>query len=512
MKRVTTLSPFLFALAPVLTLFASNAGQARVSEMLLPLAGTLLLTLLCLPLLAAVCRGFARASVALSIAWILFFSYGHLAALLGGFQLGPMSAANPKILLPVVAGLWLLCARAVRGTETPPYRLGAVLGVVGTTLVLTSLVSIASFLLTHQSAATQAELPPEEITAGRVTRKPDIYYIIFDRYTSAQVLSDRYGFDNSPLVDHLESRGFFVAPDSRANYLVTAQSLASSLNMAHITPLTDLVGKDSKDWLPAFQLLGKHRVGVFLKSQGYRYIHLGPVWNATASNALADENHQYRLLPEFTMIFIRTTAAYPLLYRAGVGRLDVEKFKRVNVQLALLQDLRKHEEGPIFVFAHILVPHGPFVFRADGSFQDTDAAATHTEHENYLGQIAFVNARIRELVDAILSHYPEGQQPVIVIQGDEGPYPARTQPHGFDWSQATDAELNEKMRILNAVYAPGCDGFYPSETPVNTFRIIFNCYFDTRLPLLTDRSYAYRDQAHLYDFIEVTDRLDAASR
>jgi hypothetical protein len=68
------------------------------------------------------------------------------------------------------------------------------------------------------------------------------------------------------------------------------------------------------------------------------------------------------------------------------------------------------------------------------------------------------------------------------------------------------------MRILDAIYAPGCTDSLPQRmTPVNTFRILFNCLFDTGLEMLPDRSYTYRDLTHLYDFIEVTDRLDVDS-
>jgi len=46
--------------------------------------------------------------------------------------------------------------------------------------------------------------------------------------------------------------------------------------------------------------------------------------------------------------------------------------------------------------------------------------------------------------------------PIIVLQADEGPYPERylAGDRTFRWAQATDAELKEKMGILNAYYLP----------------------------------------------------------
>jgi hypothetical protein len=62
--------------------------------------------------------------------------------------------------------------------------------------------------------------------------------------------------------------------------------------------------------------------------------------------------------------------------------------------------------------------------------------------------------------------------PVLVLHGDQG-------------TIIPDRRYN----LLNAYYLPGqeYDGLlYPSITPVNTFRIIFNQYFNTNLELRDD--------------------------
>ena len=65
------------------------------------------------------------------------------------------------------------------------------------------------------------------------------------------------------------------------------------------------------------------------------------------------------------------------------------------------------------------------------------------------------------------------------------------------------------MGILNAYYLPdvGQSVLYPSITPVNTFRVIFNLYFNTNYELLPDKSYVHEDETHLYKFTEVNDKL-----
>jgi hypothetical protein len=59
------------------------------------------------------------------------------------------------------------------------------------------------------------------------------------------------------------------------------------------------------------------------------------------------------------------------------------------------------------------------------------------------------------------------------------------------------------MRILNAYYLPGGGDqvLYDSVSPVNTFRLVFNCYFDAGLPIVQDEVYWSPWPAHTdYEF------------
>ncbi len=510
MKRWPWLLPFLFAIAPVLTLYASNSGQIAFSEVWLPIGATLLATLVLLPLCVFLFRSSLRAVVALSLFWWVVFSYGHVATIIGKYPIAGHNPANAKVLLPATCVAMLAGAFLLRRKRGEPLLLTRVLLVIVVSMLAASLITVVRVGTSRKQIAREAILPTETLAAGTITRKPDIFYIIFDRFGSNLTMTRRYGIDVTPLLDDLRARGFYIAEDSRANYLVTAQSLASSLNMAHLLPLTNAVGPKSTDWLPVFDLLADYRLRQFLATQGYRYVHIGPKWTPTAHNQFADENVRFATVPEFTTMLLSTTAFHPVLYHLGFGNPDLEKYHRVQYQLDTLAGLPRRETEPLFVFAHFLVPHGAYVFNRDGSYRVPEVATVHDEAANFVEQVGYLQTRIRSLVDSLLTGYPADQPPVIVIQGDEGPYPTRTQPHSFQWESATNEEFSEKMRILNAIYAPGCeDRLYPSMTPVNTFRILLNCYFGTRLELLPDRSYSYRDLGHLYDFFEVTDRINA---
>lgn len=164
------------------------------------------------------------------------------------------------------------------------------------------------------------------------------------------------------------------------------------------------------------------------------------------------------------------------------------------------------ETGPKLVFAHFLVPHPPYLFLEDGTVAPDRAT--------YATQLAYTNARIRDLIDPLLA-LPEDQQPIIIIQADEGPRPPRYEADlaGFDWSQATDAELVMKFGILNAMYLPGPEGDAPlpgGMSAVNTYPEILNRYFDLDLPRSPDRSFT-SPEMRPYELTDITDRLDIAT-
>ncbi|MEA2461540.1 MAG: hypothetical protein QOH90_1717 [Actinomycetota bacterium] len=168
----------------------------------------------------------------------------------------------------------------------------------------------------------------------------------------------------------------------------------------------------------------------------------------------------------------------------------------------------KDDPRPTFTFMHMLLPHPPTVFDQDGNLIMPDQEKLKSDKENYINQLIYTNKRIEGMVDDLLAG-PDDQDPIVIIQSDEGPHPPRLQKDetNFDWFEATPSELREKLLVLNAYYLPGVshEKLYQTISPVNTFRLVFDLYFGAKLPLLPDRSYVYKDRSDLYDFREVSD-------
>ena len=165
---------------------------------------------------------------------------------------------------------------------------------------------------------------------------------------------------------------------------------------------------------------------------------------------------------------------------------------------------------PRFVFAHILLPHPPYVFDETGAYPG-DAERLDPDPIRYARQMRWTEAQVEALVGRILD-VPEAERPIVIVAADEGPYPVRYQADmsGFDWTQATDEELAIKFGTLLGIYLPmdGEPHVTDRMTTANIFRLVFDRAFGTDLPLLPDRTWASRDGPHPYELIDITDALD----
>jgi hypothetical protein len=500
------LHPIAIAAFPVLFLFAENADQqVTLAPLWGPLGASLLGAVAVLLISAAVLRDWLRGALLATLLLALFFSFGHAWNLVDPYLDGRRYLAAAYLVV-AVAGTWLIW-RGGRWTR----RATTFLNVAAILLVAFNTIRIGDFALTSTSADA-GPAPTPAVAVEQPTHRPDIYYIMLDRYANAETLRELYDFDNEPFLAALEERGFSIARDAWANYWKTAFSVTSSLSMDYLEPdRYDLTEPPS--FGPIHAALRDHLpVPVTLKALGYEYVHLGNYWEPTATNVDADISLRYQEASEFSSA-LRATTALMLLSPLGEPDNDPETIEFADLArdttLFAFDRLEESVErpGPTFVFAHILVPHPPYVFNADGSMPTAEERRSRPETEEYVEQLLWTNARVLAAIDHLLD-VPAGEEPIILLQADEGPWPvafSRNQ-RNFQWLDAAPAQIQQKFGILNAFHLPGVDaaeaGVTDRTSPVNEFRIVFNSYFGSDLPLLPDVTYLSPDYARMYDLVE----------
>ena len=295
---------------------------------------------------------------------------------------------------------------------------------------------------------------------------PDIYYIVLDAYTSGESLREFWKYDNSPFTGFLAGKGFKVVKDARSNVNYTFLSIATSLTMRYPPVVTNMFRKFCRE------TFSNAEVPRALQGVGYDFINL----------SLFDVAGQ----PNFYSytVFSPGSLAKLLLQRSLMGllweRLNSQSMADINMRIISALDkiaIRK-QTAPRFVYAHLMMPHDPYVFDRDGN-RVPSGGGERDERTAYLEQMLFVNRVMTNLVSRILDN--SSARPIVVIQGD----------HGFRWLGGDDGK-RESMTILNAYYLPESspDWVYEGITPVNTFRLILNRYFGAKYEYLPDRSHA----------------------
>jgi hypothetical protein len=347
---------------------------------------------------------------------------------------------------------------------------------------------------------------------------PDIYYIVLDGYARSDILADLYRFDNSGFEQFLESRGFIIPNESRSNYPKTALSVTSTLNMDYINSLAPGLEEQPFWWLMS-PLLDHSRVRSSLESLGYHTVSITTDWGIT-DNPTTDvyfspkpivlNDFESFLLSKSPLGFIKPWLAKFSLIPSFDSHRELIRF---NIEtLAQIPAL----PGPKFIFAHVISPHPPFVFDADGyplqpgypfSFNDASDFPNDEEtyRQGYVGQVQFINEQLKPLIETILRE--SKTPPIIILQADHGPGMLT------DFQSSENTCLCERFSVFAAYYLPGVDKtIIPDDIiSVNLFRIIFNQYFSTNLPILPARHY-YFSGIHIYRGEDVTSRVDTCTR
>ena len=231
----------------------------------------------------------------------------------------------------------------------------------------------------RRSGRSRSDLTELELDPPDDDDLPDVYYVILDRYAGSNGLAEAYDFDNEPFLTALEERGFDVARNAHANYIKTPLSLASSLNMEYLDADAlegrGRVGRGSRADPPG---PGRHLVvPSALKELGYRYIHVANWWTPTATNVDADRTFRYDGQDEFSTVLAQTTLlrAFTEPEAAPTDPWDWRILRGHSAYALDRLDEIPELPGPKFVFAHLLLPHDPYVFDRDGSFMDREQVA-----------------------------------------------------------------------------------------------------------------------------------------
>jgi hypothetical protein len=298
--------------------------------------------------------------------------------------------------------------------------------------------------------------------------------------------------------------------------------------MEYINYLEDIYGADGNNREPLDILLEQNKVMKIFRERGYK---IGAFQTDDFSTEFRDADTyikpgkdqvlQYQdlsALNSFEGIFLQTTMAR-VLYDLHIvePKMQVKTIETPYQlhRLTILNAVERipdfaREKDPYFVFLHIVSPHPPYVFGPNGEeiAHNQPFSLSGPDRKNggpayikmYTDQLHYTDKIVLQAVNQILAD--SKTPPIIIIQGDHGP----VSYNGED--EVINSNMKEQHSILNAYYFPdgNYDLLYPSISPVNSFRVVFNTFFGDTYDLLPDRNY-FIPHARPYDFIDVTERV-----
>jgi hypothetical protein len=482
----------LIGVIPLIMYWANNLGQVRPEIVLKPLLVIILCIWTIFQLLLLIMRSLPKAALLMTLFVFIFFTYGHLVQLIpAGSPITGIQVFILYILVLMVGSFAIFRAKHISG------NIFVYILLVAGFLLIFNLFRIIRFDPRISKGTGAAPITVQNKL--QTDPLPDVYYIVLDAYARDDILQQVYGYDNSAFLQALRDRGFYIPDCAWSNYDQTHLTIPSVLNMNYL----DNMGVPDK----TLSLVTETQINLTLNNQarntfaslGYQFvsargwgsfndimnsdIYLNYFSSVGQKDTLAEHFFDYlflqttliRATDEFARINANpsTSAANTQVIQADKTSLGYQEsdfwYHQTVYELYSLEKLPA-KPGNYFVYAHIMVPHGPYVFNRDGSFRY--APDLTNEKSYYIDSIVYINQRVLELVDALIKN--SDTPPVIIIQADHG-------THYF---------INgiNKHKILSAYYLPGKVDItpYATITPVNDLRLVLHDYFDPSVKLLPD--------------------------
>ena len=407
-------------------------------------------------------------------------------------------AVSEAWLMLAVAGIavaWLLVVvigRKLRGAALPPLHLERAAHV---TAVFGALFVVISGVFAVPAAMASVGLGFEEPPGSPAADQPDIIVLLLDGYPRSDVLSAAFGFDNSGFEAKLEMLGFSVSEASRSNYTATWATLASLFHGEYLDAMPELAPfptDATQQYTALMRAIADGEQLRALRERGYEIVSIPPPFGA-AGVLSADRILGGGQMTSFELSLLQHS---PLLSWIQVVDPDFvldQQRDRISSDLrSLTRVAAEPRDHPVFLWTHLLNPHAPILYNADGSaaqlpscFPDDCslwAFARETEWDRLPGQVESINRVVIDALDDVVRSNPSA---IVVIMSDHG-------------HRAPGRPESDLLANFLAVRIPGQEAGLPADvTPVNLLRAISATTSDAPIELHPYRAWISDAEAPL---------------
>ena len=310
---------------------------------------------------------------------------------------------------------------------------------------------------------------------------PSVYLVLLDGYPRADKLMTEFGINIEPFTRALRDRAFAVADHSRSNHAATRETLASMFSGR----VPDNPAATDADFRP---LINEGTILREYRDRGYEVIAFATGFGGVDLRQ-ADRFVDAGQLNEFERHLLGITGLMLVLDRATPALLADQFRARILTTLDGARSLAgEPHDRPRMVLAHVMGPHSPLILGPTGERVGAEgmwmSIFDRLEYEGLgldeysrrlAGEIAYLNARVLELVDSVVEADPDA---VVVVFSDHGSG-IREQMDDLSASARDGSMSDVDLRTANllAVRSPGLPSIIDDRsTLVNLLPRILRAY------------------------------------
>ena len=520
--------PFLVGIFPILIIYSQNIGRVEITELFLPVIIIVGLTIGLYYFLKLILKNENKSAIIVTLILIMLFSYGHIYYLLSDVMIDEFDIGQNRYLIPafgLVLGISIFfIIRAGRVFDNAT----SILNVISIVFIIVAIsnVALVGAEITSCDKCSNQEFFYEardfsdyfeshEFSISENQELPDVYYLILDEYARNDALIEYHNFSNHELTEFLEKKGFHIAKNSFANYPMSVQSIPAIMNMDYINFLADEIGTEVRNYKPLngknYGLYPNNMVIKNFKEMDYKIITFNTFALHLHENPLADKTFCHRDK------FLLDNRLADVLARTSIFGYYIERWAEGELRQATLCAFENFGNAgnvfdePVFVWAHVMLPHPPWIFGPNGEEITPGKPLLITDNpefrdsgwepkRQYIQQVQFANKKTIEVVENILEN---NRNAIIIIQGDHGT------AWETNWMEPSKEDAWQRLRNFDAIYFPDKDKrdlLLDDRTLVNTFRTVFNAYYESNYELLENKMY-WGWNAKPYYFEEMTQYL-----
>ena len=455
--------PFLLAFFPSWILILKNYDELIFQDILISLA-IVSVSIIIWIVIRKIIKNGNKAALITGVGVVFFFYFGYVQDALKGILVSNIPVNKTSILVPISIIIFIILTVYFIKSKNNFESIIKIANVVSITLILVVCVQF--------------------IIPGASAEKPNVYHIILDEYTDNEILTKKFGYNNEKFLEFLNNNGFYMHDKLFSTFGTTVKELNVILNMEYPKKIRWM----SED----YESLNNNKVMSIFSNQDYSVIETNSMmrwknFSDVDTKLCYDTN------------FINSEFLDQVLGKSII-RYFLEKYQQdtrrdtVRCTFNVLNEITLKTDGPKYVFSHVYVPHPPFLFGPNGEnvipdHREISGLQSRENPQGYVNQLIYATNEITVVIKNIVKNDPNA---IIIVQGDTGTLT------GTDISKKTMKEIYQAHSILYAVRIPDVeDSDYM--IPVNTYRIIFNNYFNMNYDYLEYHSYLVDNDGNMED-------------